>query len=218
MLKGLLAACICIFIGQSVFAAEHALALEDAGAHLSGTPFAVLNLGGSWLDSSLKTGTNSNELHIKYKSGILFGAALGYHTGPMRYFIEYANIYHNHDKFKLDDISVEPTGSTRLQAFLGGFHFLFSHYLDFVQPYMGAAIGAGKIESSGTDTVITTRLSNSTSDTKFTWYGAMGLNVNIEPRWDLLIEYRHIATNKAEHSIGDHFDSDNALIGFNYNF
>lgn len=217
MKKGLYFICACTLVAQVSHAGEKALALMDAAQPLDGFPYATLFLGATWIDSTRKT-NDVNELHVKYKNGFMASLAAGYHTTALKYQAEFLKLENDHDQFKLDDTRTTESGSTQLDAFLLSAYFLFSHETDIIQPYLGGGVGYGKIESTATGTVNGTYFYNNTSDRKFVWHGAAGLDLNIEPRWDLLLEYRHIGANKAEHSIGDHLDVDVVLLGINYNF
>lgn len=198
-------------------AIESAMELRDAAQNLYGNPYLMISGGAGWLDTANKK-RDGNELHIKFTNSLYAQAGLGYQSGPMRYMVEYVYARNKHHKFILNGIDFSGTGSTSYQAGLLDFFFLFSDETQFLQPYLGGGIGYAHIDTSGTSVINGTALSTDNDDNKFTWMGALGLNVNIEPRWDIQLEYRHLSTAQASHSIGDHYENDVANLGVLFHF
>lgn len=140
-----------------------------------------------------------------YQGGFEAGGAFGYKSNPMRYEAEITYLKANIEHFYLTNVQETTTGGYN-QAVLG----MANVYYDFLssnpilQPFIGAGIGYGWIQSrfNGTSPIDTGTINASNST--FAYQATAGITYNFSENYALDLSYRYIGTSNLS-SFGEMF-------------
>lgn len=170
-------------------------------------------------DNINKTSGSLTRNHVRYESGFEAGGSIGFKSNPMRYEGEITYLKANTQNFQINGVT--QTGiSGYNQAVIG----LANIYYDFpgwlapsLQPYLGAGLGYGWIQTRLNATGPTLLTKFSAESSAFAYQGAAGIMFNFAENYALNLGYRYVGTNNL-FSFGKMFQVHMATVGATYRF
>lgn len=153
-----------------------------------------------------------------YNSGFNAGGSIGYKSNPLRYEGQITYLNADLDKFRINGIrQTGVSGYTNAVLALANVYYDMPIVLDPIQPFLGAGIGYGwvntKLDSQGPLAVTRYEGSNSV----FAYQAMAGLTYNFAENYALNVAYRYVATERPN-ELGKVFQAHMANIEVVYRF
>lgn len=153
-----------------------------------------------------------------YQTGFDGGGNFGFKSNPMRYEGEVYYLKANTDKFEINRIKqTDVSGYNQAIFGLANIYYDFSGFTTLLQPFLGAGLGYGwiqsKLDSKGPLGITSFTAANSA----FAYQGSAGLTFNFAENYALSLSYRYLSTlNLSE--FGQRFQANMANLGATYRF
>lgn len=175
--------------------------------------------GYAYLPGNVNTTTLGNtRSNVRYQSGYDAGASLGFKSNPLRYEGEMTYIKANVDGFKINHTTAtNPSGYSNAAFGLANVYYDFLGLKTPLQPYLGAGIGYGFVQSKLNNTGPISASNFSGSNSVFAYQAAGGVTYNFAENYALNLGYRYIGTTHAS-ELGQLFQAHLANIGAVYRF
>ena len=175
-----------------VLAATLCWPLSSALAQGTGTYFSVFG-GGTYLqDSEID---NSGGSEFTFDTGWNVGGAIGQNYGNFRAELELAYRENDFDTLEIPGFGSFPSTAGEN---IWSLSYMLNLYWDFenqspITPYVGGGIGGATIE-------ISDDFGFEEDDTVFAYKGAAGIQWNLAPNLDLLVDYSYLRTTDPDFS------------------
>lgn len=168
-------------------------------------PYAGIFLGGNALMPA--KASDSKDFGLKFDPGLMGSAVLGWDfepgnpVGEGRIELEYSHRTNRLDKAKYSEGSVPASGNVTADSLLFSFYGVFHEAGRSWSPYMGAGLGAARIEAS--DLQVTGKPLSADSAFVFAYQGGVGIDYALTDRLNLDLGYRFFGGMRPKFSEAD---------------
>ncbi|MDP3705465.1 MAG: outer membrane beta-barrel protein [Legionellaceae bacterium] len=156
--------------------------------------------------------------HATYQSGFEGGGNFGFKSNPMRYEGDVTYLKASTNAFQINRVpQTDVSGYNQAIFGLANVYYDFPGFSTLLQPYLGAGLGYGWIQTRLNSFGPTGTTSFTAVNSAFAYQGTGGVTFNFAENYALSLGYRYISTLNL-YEFGERFQAHIANLGATYRF